>query len=182
VVRKLGTPGHEELAMGAIASGGVVVWNEDVLSQLNIPEAAKERILARERDTLRQRESSYRGVRPAAEIMGKTVILVDDGLATGATMRAAVSAVKARRPSRIVIAVPTAPSETCEAFKALVDQLVCLITPRPFSAVGLWYSDFSQTTDEEVRRLLDQADDLRRLTPPHCETRDEHGLEPWAAG
>ena len=182
MVRKLGAPGHEELAMGAIASGGVVVWNEDVLRDLNISESTKDRVLARERGILQQRESSYRGDRPAVEIPGKTVILVDDGLATGASMRAAVSAVRSRRPARLIIAVPTAPQETCKAFKAIADQVVCLTTPRPFSAVGLWYSDFSQTTDEEVRQLLDQAEDLFHDRPLRPETGGEHGLEPWAAG
>jgi putative phosphoribosyl transferase len=158
VVRKLGVPGHEELAMGAIASGDVVAWNEDVLRESHVSQEILDRVVAREREELKRRESVYRGDRPSIVIEGKTVLLVDDGLATGASMRAAVSAVRTRKPSRIIVAVPAAPPDTCDSFRASVDEVVCLITPRPFSAVGLWYADFSQTTDREVRELLDQAD------------------------
>jgi putative phosphoribosyl transferase len=172
VVRKLGVPGHEELAMGAIASGDVVVWNEDILGELHVSQDIIDRVVAREREELKRRESAYRGDRLPIVIEGRTVVLVDDGLATGASMRAAVSAVRSRQPSRIIVAVPAAPLDTCESFRSSVDEVICLMTPRPFSAVGLWYADFSQTTDREVRELLDRADTLflPHLTPtggPH---------------
>ena len=157
VVRKLGVPGHEELAMGAIASGGVCVMNDDVVRALRIPERVIESVTARERQELERRERAYRGRRPAPDVEGRTVILVDDGLATGSTMRAAVAALRRLGPGRIVVAVPTAARSTCEEFRHLADECVCDITPEPFYAVGLWYADFSQTTDEEVRALLEQA-------------------------
>lgn len=177
VVRKLGVPGHEELAMGAIASGGVVVWNEDILRELHVSQDIIERVVAREKEELKRRESAYRGDRPPIGIEGKTVLLVDDGLATGASMRAAVSAVRGRKPSRIIVAVPAAPPDTCDSFRASVDEVVCLITPRPFSAVGLWYADFSQTTDREVRELLDQADTL--FLPHRTPIGGPHEHEFW---
>jgi len=154
VVRKLGVPGHEELAMGAIATGGVIVFNDEVVRNLGIPKYAIDRVIERERAELERRERDYRGDRLAPHIRGKTVILVDDGLATGATMHAAVQAVRALGPAVIVIAIPAAASSTCSRLRAFVDDIVCLITPEPFFAVSAWYDDFSQTTDEEVYNLV----------------------------
>ena len=156
VVRKLGVPGHEELALGAIASGGVRVLNQGVVDAARMSPEAVERVARRELEEVERREAAYRGGRPPVETAGKRVILVDDGLATGATMRAAVAAVRATDPARIVVAVPIAAASTCEELAREVDEIVCLRTPEPFYAVGLWYEDFSQTTDEEVRALLDQ--------------------------
>src|SRR5512135_1526004 len=158
LVRKLGVPGHEELAMGAIASGGVCVLNDDVVQALNIPGRVIEAVAARERRELERRERAYRGGRPAPEVRGRAVILVDDGLATGSTMRAAVAALRRRGPARIIVAVPTAAPSTCEEFRHEADECVCDITPDPFYAVGLWYEDFSHTTDDEVRELLERAE------------------------
>jgi putative phosphoribosyl transferase len=157
IVRKLGVPGHEELAMGAIASGGVVVLNDEVVRGLKIPREVIEQVARAELAELRRREREYRGDRPPPDVRGKTVILVDDGLATGSTMRAAAVALRRLGPTRIVVAVPVAAAETCEEFRQEVDETVCAITPEPFYAVGLWYEDFSQTTDEEVRELLAKA-------------------------
>jgi putative phosphoribosyl transferase len=157
VVRKLGVPGHEELAMGAIASGGVQVVNQEVVRHLGLSQAVLESVAATEYQELTRRERVYRGSHGAAIVEGRTVILVDDGLATGSTMRAAVAALRRRGPTRIVIAVPTAAPETCEELKTEVDEIVCATTPTPFYGVGQWYDDFSQTTDEEVRDLLEQA-------------------------
>lgn len=154
LVRKLGVPGHEELAMGAIASGGVLVLDEGVLRWLDISEQQIQKTLARELDELRRREAAYRDGRPLPNLKGKTVILVDDGLATGASMQAAARAVRRHEPARIVIAVPVASRATCDRFRDEVDEVVCAVTPAPFYAVGNWYEDFSQTTDEEVRELL----------------------------
>jgi predicted phosphoribosyltransferase len=154
VVRKLGVPGHEELAMGAIATGGVCVLNEDVVQALRIPDRLIEAVAAREFRELERRERAYRGARPAPDVRGRTVVLVDDGLATGSTMRAAVAALRRLGPARIVVAVPTAAPSTCDAFRREADECVCDITPDPFHAVGVWYEDFAQTTDEEVRDLL----------------------------
>src|SRR5258705_5837104 len=157
VVRKLGVPGHDELAMGAVATGGVRVLNEDVVRALGIPDYVIDAVAAWEERELERRERVYRGDRPPPEVRGRTVILVDDGLATGATMHAAVQALRRRQPARIVVAVPTAAPETCEALRPEVDEIVCAVTPEPFYAVGLWYENFSQTTDEEVRELLAQS-------------------------
>ena len=157
IVRKLGLPGHEELAIGAIASSGVRVLNEDIVRALNIPETVIESIRRRELQELERRERTYRGNRPPPEVRSRTVILVDDGLATGASMRAAVAALRAQNPARTVVAVPTAAAETCEAFESEVDEIVCAMTPDPFYGVGRWYEDFSQTTDEEVPALLEEA-------------------------
>src|SRR5438128_1789490 len=157
LVRKLGLPGMEELAMGAIASGGVRVLNEDVVQTLRVPEEEIDAIAAAEQRELERRERAYRDDRPPLDVRGRTVILVDDGLATGSTMRAAVAALRRQQPARIVVAVPVAAPETCEEFRAIADEIVCLDTPEPFYAVGLWYRDFGQTTDEQVRSLLDQA-------------------------
>lgn len=157
VVRKLGVPGHEELAMGAIASGGIRVLNDEVIGRGRIPDAVVERVSAAEQEELARREALYRGDRPAPELAGKVVILVDDGLATGSTMRAAIAAVKLASPQAIVVAVPTAAAFVCRSLEREVDRVVCALTPEPFQAVGLWYEDFSQTTDHEIRELLDQA-------------------------
>ncbi|HXG94065.1 MAG TPA: phosphoribosyltransferase [Blastocatellia bacterium] len=157
LVRKLGVPGHEELAMGAIATGGVRVLNEDVVRYLRIPNDVIERAARREQQELERREQAYRGDTVPLDVQGRTVILIDDGLATGSTMRAAVAALRKQQPAQIIIAVPVAAEQTCEEFRAEVDEVVCARTPEPFQAVGLWYEDFSQTTDEEVRDLLERA-------------------------
>jgi predicted phosphoribosyltransferase len=157
LVRKLGLPGHEELAMGAIASGGVTVLNRDVVQPLNIPEPVIRAVAAREQQELERREEAYRDNRPAPDLRGKTVILVDDGLATGASMAAAIAGLRAQNPARIVVAVPTAAPETCEQFESVADEIVCVETPQPFFGVGMWYRDFSQTSDDEVRHLLASA-------------------------
>jgi putative phosphoribosyl transferase len=157
LVRKLGLPGHEELAMGALASGRVRVLNEDVVRSLDIPEEVIDAVAAEEGKELERREQSYRGDRPAPDVRGRTVILIDDGLATGSSMRAAVAALRRRGPARIVVAVPVGAPETCAEFQDEADEAVCLETPQPFYAVGMWYEDFSQTTDEEVRDILGRA-------------------------
>ena len=157
MVRKLGVPGQEELALGAIASGGVRVLNQDLIQQLGIRPAQIERVTRRERLELERRERRYRGDRPLPDLTGKTVILVDDGLATGSTMLAAVEALRSKGPRRIVVAVPVAAPETCEAFRHVADEIVCAVTPEPFHAVGLWYENFSETTDDEVHELLAQV-------------------------
>ncbi|MBX6315989.1 MAG: phosphoribosyltransferase [Isosphaeraceae bacterium] len=157
LVRKLGVPGREELAMGALASGGLRVLNEEVVQALRISPAVIDRVAAAELEELQRRERAYRGNRPPPDVRGKTVILIDDGLATGASMRAAVAALRQAGPARIVVAVPVAAAQTCDEFRHDVDQIVCALTPEPFYAVGLWYEDFSQTTDEEVRDLLERA-------------------------
>ena len=157
IVRKLGVPGHDELAMGAIATGGVRVLNDDVVISLELEPDVIDAVAAREGKELARRERLYRGARPAPDVHGRTVILVDDGLATGSTMRAAVAALRKQTPARIVVAVPVAAPETCEEFKAEVDEVVCAATPRMFNGVGRWYENFSQTTDEEVHELLAQA-------------------------
>jgi predicted phosphoribosyltransferase len=154
LVRKLGVPGHEEYALGAIATGGVRVINQDVVRASGIPPATIEAIAAREQQELERRERLYRGDRPPPDMHGRTVILVDDGLATGATMYAAVQALRRQGAGRVVVAVPIAPPETCDQLREVVDDVVCAVTPEPFHAVGLWYEDFSQTTDDEVRDLL----------------------------
>lgn len=157
LVRKLGVPGHEELAMGAIASGGVRLLNDEVVQGLQIPSAVIDRVAQREQQELERREKAYRGSRPAPDVRGKRVILVDDGLATGSTMRAAVLALRRQQPARIVVAVPVGAASTCEEFRAITDETICAITPAPFLAVGYWYEDFTQTSDEEVSELLQEA-------------------------
>jgi len=154
LVRKLGVPGHEELAMGAIATGGVVVLNDEVIEDLQIPTRVIEAVAAAEEQELEQRERLYRGDRPPPDPRGRTVILVDDGLATGSTMRAAIAALRSQAPARIVVAVPLAAPQTCAAFRLEVDEIVCARTPDPFYAVGLWYEDCSPTTDQEIHELL----------------------------
>jgi putative phosphoribosyl transferase len=156
-VRKLGLPGHEEFGIGAIASDGVRVVDEAVLKAYGVDPETLERITARERRELERRERLYRDDRPFPTLGGRTVILVDDGLATGSTMRAAVAAVRVEAPRAIVIGVPVGAPETCQAMKPLVDDLVCLMTPEPFYAVGLWYEKFDQTDDDEVHDLLERA-------------------------
>ncbi len=165
LVRKLGVPGHEELAMGAIASGGVRVLNESVVDYLRIPKAAIDAVAEHEQRELERREKVYRDDLPAPNVEGKIVILIDDGLATGATMRAAAIALKEQSPQKLVIAVPVSSPETCDEFRSEVDVIVCAATPRPFYGVGMWYEDFSQTTDEEVSDLLrraNQKNDLKK--------------------
>jgi predicted phosphoribosyltransferase len=157
LVRKLGVPGHEEFALGAIASGGVRVLNEELVRQLQIPASTLEAVTAREEAELRRRETAYRGSRAREAVAGRTVILVDDGLATGASMKAAVSALRREMPAAIVVAVPVAAADTCDEFRGDVDEVVCAVTPKPFMAVGAWYEDFTQTTDAEVRKLLEEA-------------------------
>jgi putative phosphoribosyl transferase len=157
IVRKLGVPGHEELAMGAIASGGVRVLNDEVVKGVNVSEDDVDRVATKEQQELERRESAYRGERPGIALEDKTVLLVDDGLATGASMRAAVKGLREHNPKKIVVAVPTAPPETCEAFSDLADETVCLETPTPFMGVGAWYEDFPQTKDEEVKDILEKA-------------------------
>jgi putative phosphoribosyl transferase len=158
LVRKLGVPGHEELAMGAVATGGVRVLNDEVVNALRIPDDAIDRAVADESRELERREAAYRGTRPAPSVEDRTVILVDDGLATGSTMRAAIQALRQQAPARIVVGVPLASPDVCEQFRAEVDDIVCVATPEPFYAVGYWYHDFSQTTDDEVRELLRRAE------------------------
>jgi predicted phosphoribosyltransferase len=157
LVRKLGVPGREELAMGAIATGGVRLRNDEVVRALKIPERVWNAVATEQKRELDRRERAYRGDRPPPEVRGRTVILVDDGLATGTSMRAAVAAVRQQEPARIVVAVPVAAPSTCEEFRTEVEDVVCVRTPEPFYAVGLWYEDFSQTTDETVSDLLAEA-------------------------
>ena len=157
IVRKLGVPGHEELAMGAIATGGVRVLNRDVLGYIPLPQKAIDEVAAREQRELERREREYRGTRPPLDVRNKTVIVVDDGLATGSTMRAAVAALRKMEPKAIIVAVPVAAPQTCDEFREEGIDIVCLRTPEPFQAVGLWYDDFSQTTDKEVHDLLTRS-------------------------
>jgi predicted phosphoribosyltransferase len=158
LVRKLGVPGHPELAMGAIASGGVLVTNEDVVQGLGVGRDTVEQVAETEGEELLRRERAYRDARPPAEVSGRTAILVDDGLATGASMRAAIEALRQLRPARLVVAVPAAPEPLCEVLSAEVDDMVCARTPEPFVAVGAAYVDFRQTGDDEVRELLRATD------------------------
>jgi putative phosphoribosyl transferase len=160
VVRKLGAPDQPELAIGAIASGGVQVLNDHVVAALHLDEEAVARIVASEEREFARREQLYRGGRMPLDVSGCTVILVDDGLATGATMRAGALALRARDPALLVLAVPVASAQTCDQLRGYADEVVCALTPEPFVAVGRWYEDFSQTTDDDVRELLDRADAL----------------------
>ncbi len=157
LVRKLGAPGQEELAMGAIAAGGVRVLNEEVVRALGISPRVIDSVAARELRELARRDQLYRGRRRAPRVASRPVILVDDGLATGSTMRAAIQALGQKKPSRIVVAVPVAAAPTCEELAGLVDEMVCYATPEPFYSVGFWYDDFSQTTDDQIRDLLERA-------------------------
>ena len=157
IVRKLGVPGHEELAMGAIASGGVELLSTRTVRELGITSEDVARVVAHERRELERREHAYREGQPALDVRGRVVIVVDDGLATGASMHAAVTALRRREPAAIVVAVPVAPATTCEELRRIADACVCLHTPAPFYGVGQWYIDFGQTTDDEVRELLGAA-------------------------
>ena len=157
VVRKLGVPGHEELAMGAIASGGVRHINRDVVDQLRIDSETIDVASRREQKEIERREQLYRGQRSPVDVRNKTVIVVDDGLATGSTMHAAIAALRQHRPARIVVAVPAASPQACSEIADQVDEIICAATPEPFYAVGQWYREFSQTTDDEVRELLARA-------------------------
>lgn len=166
LVRKLGVPGHEELAMGAVATGGVRVVNDTTLEALGISEAELDVVTERERRELRRREERYRRGEPALELAGKVAVVVDDGLATGSSMRAAVAAVRHQQPAVVVVAVPTGAAAVCEQLSGEVDELHCVSSPMPFTAVGLSYRDFSQTSDDEVRRLLEQASQRGPITGP----------------
>ena len=166
LVRKLGFPGHEEFAIGAIASGGVRVLNQSALQMGGVSEEEIDEIAAREEIELERRELEYRGHRPHPKLEGRIVILVDDGLATGSTMRAAVAALRQKSPARIIVAVPVASADACELLSREADEVLCASTPEPFHAVGLWYQDFSQTTDEEVKELLQRAEQFHHL-PSH---------------
>lgn len=163
VVRKLGVPGYEELAMGAIASGGVRILNEEVIQRLNIPASAVEAVTREEEQELLRCEFAFRGGREPIDVAGRTVILVDDGLATGATMRVAVRALRRKKPAYLAAAVPIGSKDTCDQFRSEVDELICGDNPEPFFAVGTWYANFLATTDEEVRRLLNHAAHERRV-------------------
>jgi predicted phosphoribosyltransferase len=171
LVRKLGVPGHEELAMGAVATSGVRVLNDDVVKPLGISDHMIEAAAAQELEELSRRERLYRGGRPVPDMRGRTVILVDDGLATGATMRAAIQALRQQQPARVIVAVPTASPDICEALRSEADDVICVMTPEPFFAVGHWYDDFTQTTDDEVRRLL------MTRTQPQDEQSSADGLK-----
>ena len=157
IVRKLGVPGHEELGMGAIATGGVRILQDGIVRELGISPQTIEAVSAREQAELERRERLYRGDRPAPTIKGRTVVIVDDGLATGSTMKAAIQAVRQQDPRQVIVAVPTAPSETCEQLKESADHVVCALTPEPFFSVGGSYADFTQITDGEVRDLIASA-------------------------
>lgn len=156
IVRKLGVPGHEELAMGAIASGGITVLNDEIVNLLHISTEAIDKIQKSEQEELLRRERVYRGKKPSPELLGKTIILVDDGIATGYTMRAAIAALIQKKPAKLIVAIPVAARSTCDEIAPLVDELICPMRPVNFYAVGLWYDDFSQTTDDEVMQLLQQ--------------------------
>jgi predicted phosphoribosyltransferase len=171
IVRKLGVPGHEELAMGAVAGGGVRVINDAVVSGMGIPQEIIEEVTARERAEVVRRERAYRDDRPAPDVRGRIVILVDDGLATGSTLRAAVTALRHSQPARLVIAVPTAPRSACQEFAQLADEFVCLTTPEPFYAIGLSYEDFSQVEDDEVKQLLESAGEFELAAPASRERK-----------
>jgi predicted phosphoribosyltransferase len=184
VVRKLGAPGQEELAMGAIASGGVVVINDEVVEAFQVSQELLDATIEREQSELSRRERLYRGDRPLVEVSGRTVILVDDGLATGSTMRAAVAALRQMRPAAIVVAVPTASPSTCEEFRGIADECICSIRPEPFRAVGLWYDNFEQVSDETVCALLHRSGDTtggreppEPLKLPAADSAGE--IEPW---
>ncbi len=157
VVRKIGVPGQEELALGALASGGILVFNEDILSVLHAPDEVLHELVAQQQYEIEQRERRYRGDRPPYDLGGKTLILVDDGLATGATMRAAVAALRRHKPQQIVAAVPVSAPQIAEELRMLVDEMICLATPEPFASVGTWYQNFTQTSDRTVSELLENA-------------------------
>lgn len=158
LVRKLGTPGQEELAMGAIAMGGIRIFNPEVVDSLHISKKEIEAVSAQEEAELERRNKTYREGKPVPNVKNRIVILVDDGLATGATMRAAIDALKQQQPKKIIVAVPVAPRDTYEKFKKLVDEIICLQLPAPFYSIGQWYENFPQTSDEEVLELLREND------------------------
>lgn len=163
IVRKLGVPGYEELAMGAMASGGTVIFNESLLNQLNLEKASIDAVLESEQKELMRREHLYRGNRPFPELLDKTIILVDDGIATGSTMHAAVMALRKYKPAAIIIAVPVAAHDTCEKMAKIVDRIICPLKPINFYAVGLWYENFSQVSDSEVIELLEKSNSTRNI-------------------
>lgn len=165
LVRKLGVPGHEELAMGAVAEGGLVYTNENVIRTLNISQSVIQHVLRREQDELERQAQEYRGGGPMIDVAGARVILIDDGLATGASMRVAVRALYEREPAWIAVAVPVAPPDTCVLLEREADEVVCALTPPLFTSVGNWYEDFGQTTDEEVQLLLTRAHNM--VHAPH---------------
>lgn len=169
IVRKLGVPGHEELAMGAITSSGLRVLRTDTFEMFDIPEAAIEQVVQVETSEMQRREKKYRGDRPAPDLQGRVVILIDDGLATGSTMLVAARAVRRQEPARIIVAVPVASEQACKEIGSEVDEIVCLITPSPFYAVGMWYEEFDQTSDEEVIHLLERAYQRPRPSQPAAE-------------
>ena len=173
LVRKLGVPGHPELAMGAIAEGGVEVLSDDLIHDLGITQKMVQQVAVRERMELDRRDTLYRGGRSLPSVRGRTVILIDDGLATGSTMQAAITALRRLGPSRIVVAVPVGSLETCERLRRFADEVVCLIAPEPFQAVGLWYEEFTQTTDDEAKRLLTPAERAEPATPLLHHNADE---------
>lgn len=179
IVRKLGTPGQRELAMGAIATGGVRVLNDDVIRLMRIPEQAIDIVSAEERQEMERRERAYRGSRPAPRLKDRTLILVDDGLATGSTMHAAIAALRRQQPARIVVAIPVAPRSTLREFAGEADEVVCVLVPdEPFDGVGRWYLDFSQTTDKGVREMLDRAHGEE--TPERdADIVEERDWSPW---
>jgi len=163
VVRKLGVPGHEELAMGAIASGGVCLLNQDVLSHLGIPQDIIDLVIESEQRELERREREYRQNRPPLKLRGQTVIVVDDGLATGSSMHAAVTAIRQKQPKKIIVAVPVGARDTCQSFQNEVDTIaICAITPESFQSVGAWYANFAPTTDDEMRKCLDRSGPAKR--------------------
>jgi predicted phosphoribosyltransferase len=155
VVRKLGVPGHEELAMGAIASGGIKILNPNIISALGVTSGALTAVEQREWAELERREKSYRGNLPSLDVAGKTIILVDDGIATGSTVQAAIASLRERKVRRVIVASPVAPESVIASLEAVVDEVVCVLRPKDFGGVGCWYEDFSQTSDEEVHRLLE---------------------------
>ena len=167
LVRKLGLPGHPELAMGAIASGGVRVINDEVVRRYSIPDRTIDAVARTEQAELERREQEYRQGRPLVDLRGRTVILVDDGLATGSTMKAAVEAARKHAPARVVVAVPVGATASCAELAAITDETLCARIPEPFSAVGQWYRDFSQTTDEDVRELLEAHAGFIRIDGGH---------------
>jgi putative phosphoribosyl transferase len=154
IVRKLGVPGHEELAMGAIATGGTIIFNQDIIHQLNLTKNQIDQVIHSEQQELKRRNLKYRDDKPFPDLAGKTIILVDDGIATGATMRAAIQALHQKKPASIIVAVPVAEISTCKEMTSLVDNIICPLRPASFFAVGAWYENFSQTEDEEVYELL----------------------------
>ncbi|CAN5732462.1 phosphoribosyltransferase [soil metagenome] len=177
LVRKLGVPGREELAMGAIAAGGIRIVNQGVVRALRISEERIAAVADVEMRELQRRDQEYRGALPPPDVSDKTVILIDDGLATGSTMRAAAAAVSARRPARLLVAVPVGARESCEALLDMVDEVVCVETPDPFYGVGMWYEDFPQTTDDEVRALLQRSREIA-FGGPHTGTGNAESISP----